>query len=356
MKSILSVFKKSLILALSVVLVLSLCACKNSQDDSTATPDEVSTVPSVVSEPTEETLPVSTAKYTVGVVVSEESEKNTQALEGFEDAFKARDAERNGDHHNILVTVCDGEEKSCRQAADKYVKSGVDLLFAIGETAAKAAAEATDTIPVIFCCVADPIEAELLTSSVNPDKNVTGVSDFTPTKQHMELVRELFPEAKNVSSLYCSTDADSILISTLAQNHAEALRLEYKAFGAADDKQFVNALKDALKDADVLYLCDGEITGKNAEVIFEETNKKKIPVISSSEKFMSMGAFATALPDYTELGYCAGELALICVKDLIPVSNIAVEYPEVCIKYVSKSSAKANSIDISRFYDVELMD
>lgn len=357
MNFILSTFKKQLSIAMCVLMVFSLCACNNTALDNTfTTPDEALVESTVItSTAEEETLPLSTAKYTIGVVVSEESENNTKALEGFESAFNLRDTEKSGDHHSIFVTVCDGEEESCKKAADKYVKSGVDLIFAIGETAAIASAEATDTIPIIFCSVYDPIKAELLTSSVNPDKNVTGVSDYTPAKQQMELIRELLPDAKKVSSLYCSTDADSILISTLAQNHAEALRYDFKSYGAADDKQFVTALKDALNNADVLYLCDGEITRKNAEVIFKEANKKKIPVISSSMNFMTMGAFATALPDYSELGYSAGELALICVKDLLPVSEIAVEYPESSIYYVSESAAKTNSIDITRIYNAEFL-
>lgn len=357
MRFILSTLKKSLVITMCLFMVLSVCACNKSDfENSDSTPDEATAVSLDETSSAEETLPESTAKYTIGVIVSEESENNTKALEGFEGAFKARDAEQSGDHHNIMVTVCESDEKSCKNAADKYVKGGVDLIFAIGETAAKAAASATDTIPVIFCSVADPIEAELLTSSVNPDKNVTGVSDFTPAKQQMELIRELFPETKKVSSLYCSTDEDSILISTLAQNHAEALRFNFTSYGAADDKQFVTALEDALSEADILYLCDGEITRKNAEVIFSEAKKKRIPVIASSEDFMSMGAIATALPDYNELGYCAGELALICLKELIPVSNIAVEYPDICLKYVSQSAAKAYSIDTSRFYNVEFVD
>lgn len=357
MKSMISVFKKSLLIIMCLLMSASFLACnKSDEDNSSSTSDEVTTEVSSATEPQEDTIPPSNAKYTVGVIISEESENNTLALQGFESAFKARDAERSGDHHSILVTVCDGDEKSCKAAAKKYVKGGVDLIFAIGEPAAKAAASATDSIPVIFCSVADPIEAKLLNSSVNPDKNVTGVSDFTPTKQQMELVRELFPDKKKVASIYSSIDADSVLISTLAQNHAEALRFDFKSYGAADDKQFVTVLKDALKYADVLYLCDGEITRKNAELIFKEANKKIIPVISSSEDFMEMGAFATAVPDYSELGYCAGELALICVKDLIPVSNLSVEYPEICIKLVSESAAKTNSIDISHFYNVELVD
>ena len=358
MKHKLLIGKRVLLLLMCLLLSVSFFGCKKEKIESdnkgnNSTPDSA---PVIETTPEAETKPVFSAKYIVGVIVSEESENNSKVFDGFEEAFKARDIDKTGFHHNLLLTVCDNDDEACKQAAKKYVDDGVDLIFAVGEKAAKAAAAASKKIPVVFCSVADPIEAGLVKSSAKPSGNVTGVSDFTPAEFQMELIRELLPDTRKVSALYCSTDKKSTLVSALAKSQAEAMRMTYDTFGAADDKNFNYQISKALKGADVLYLIEDELSLKNAEAVFEAADKAGVPVISSSDAFMSMGALATVLPDYNDLGYDAGELALICLKGLKKIGDISVEYPQLCVRYVSTSAAKKLTLDVSTVNNITAVD
>ncbi len=330
------IIKKTISLLMILLIAFSLYACNS--DEGTK----------------EETEPQKKAKFSIGLILSDNTKESESAYRGFVRAFSEKGYTQ-GDYYSLTFTDCDGSKAKCKETAQRYVEDGVDLIFAIGEKAAYAAKKATDTIPVIFCSVYDPIESKILKSCEKPEANVTGVSDFTPVEEQFAFIRRVLPKAKNVSSLHLSTDANSILITTLAKDAAEGLGFEYTPFSATDTDRLKTVLKDALKDADALYICEDELTVANAEMIVKAANKKKVPIFAASDTFMSFGTFATYVPDYEHLGFNAGELALICLKELHPISNISVEYPVKCIGYVSQSVADKIGIEVETSDDVVIM-
>ena len=319
---------------MAVLLVLSLCAC---------TVGDVT-----VTEPVTTTPP---AKYSIGVIRSYDDVDSEHTYQGFSAAFRDKGYHQT-EFHTMSVVNCKGDKTKCKEAAERFVSEGVNLIFAIGEPAAVAAVKATKTIPVVFTGVTDPIEAGLLKSCEKPDKNATGVSDLTPVFEQLTFLKELLPEAKKVSSIYKTTDENSILISTLAQNAAESMELEYSPFTAGSEEQLDSCLENALEDADVLFLVDDELIRENVSKIIKAANKKKIPVISSSETLLSSGCLATCVPDFTDMGYNAGELALILIKDLRSVSELSVEYPKVCVNKINPKVAEAYGIDLAALENV----
>ncbi len=319
--------KRILSLIMLVAMIFSLCACSEQTD-----------------EP-EETTPVKTAKFSIGVIQSDNTKENESSYRGFIKAFTDKGYAQN-DYYSVSFTDCDDSKTKCKEAANKYVEAEVDLIFAIGEKAAVAAKKATSTIPVIFCSVYDPIESKLVKSCEKPNANITGVSDFTPVDEQFAFIRKVLPDAKRVSSLHFSSDANSILITTLAKDSAKDYDFKYSSYSALDSDKLTSVLKDALKKADALYICEDELTVENAEAIIKEANKAKVPIFAASDVFMSFGTFATCVPDYEDLGYNAGELALICLKELHSISNISVEYPVKCIGYISTSVAEKLEIEV----------
>lgn len=319
---------------MAVFLVLSLCACAS---DGVTETEPVTTVPP--------------AKYSIGVIQSYDDANSEHTYQGFSSAFRDKGYHQT-EFHTMSVVNCKGDKTKCKEAAERYVSEGVNLIFAIGEPAAVAAVKATKTIPVVFTGVKDPIEAGLLKSCETPDKNATGVSDLTPVFEQLAFLKELFPEAKKVSSVHKSTDENSILISTLAQSAAESLELEYSPFTAGSKEQLDSCLENALEDADVLFLIDDKLTRENVSKIIKEANKKKVPVVSSSEALLSSGCLATSVPDYTDMGYNAGELALILIKDLRSVSELSVEYPKVCVNKINPKVAEVYGINTDTLENV----
>jgi putative ABC transport system substrate-binding protein len=88
--------------------------------------------------------------------------------------------------------------------AEDLVAHKVDVIATIGGTsAARAAKDATSTIPIVFAGVGDPVGFRLVASLARPDGNLTGFSNINVelTPKRFELLSELVPQAKIVALL-----------------------------------------------------------------------------------------------------------------------------------------------------------
>jgi putative ABC transport system substrate-binding protein len=87
---------------------------------------------------------------------------------------------------------------------DRLPALGADLvrrreavIVAVGGTAARAAKEATTTIPIVFVAGGDPVALGLVASLNRPGANVTGAALLTSelSPKQLQLLRELIPNA-----------------------------------------------------------------------------------------------------------------------------------------------------------------
>ena len=79
-----------------------------------------------------------------------------------------------------------------------------DVIFAVGTLAARAAHSATQTIPIVFARVADPIVFGLVPGLPRPGGNLTGLSlQLLDTgAKRLEILVMAVPEAKRVGALW----------------------------------------------------------------------------------------------------------------------------------------------------------
>ena len=61
-----------------------------------------------------------------------------------------------------------------RQFADELVALAPDALFAFGSPSVGALQQSTNTLPVVFATVADPVGAGFVASLAHPGGNITG--------------------------------------------------------------------------------------------------------------------------------------------------------------------------------------
>jgi len=85
----------------------------------------------------------------------------------------------------------------------ELVDRKVDVIACLGTQAARAAKDASKTIPIVFMIGDDPVADGLTTSLARPGGNVTGVSILTAdlNPKRLELLSELLPRARVVALL-----------------------------------------------------------------------------------------------------------------------------------------------------------
>jgi putative tryptophan/tyrosine transport system substrate-binding protein len=85
------------------------------------------------------------------------------------------------------------------QLSARLVASKTDVLVALGTFPAHALKDATQSIPIVFGAVADPVGRGLVASLARPGGNVTGASHFGNFEgKPAELLKELVPRAQRM--------------------------------------------------------------------------------------------------------------------------------------------------------------
>src|ERR1700749_3046019 len=104
-----------------------------------------------------------------------------------------------------------GEYDRLPAMAAELVAQGVDLIAAFGPPPAKAAKNATSTIPIVFEVGNDAVEAGLVTSLSRPEGNATWMNIlFTQmTPKRLELLCELIPGAEEHRAAHQSEESNS---------------------------------------------------------------------------------------------------------------------------------------------------
>lgn len=175
----------------------------------------------------------------------------------------------------------------------ELLRLDVDVIVAINTPAARAAKNATRTIPVVMMRVADPVKSGLVTSLARPGGNVTGVS-FMPDAlgpKGVELLRETLPKLSRLAALYQGDNPGAVVIIDEVERKGERLGLKVVRFPVRDPSDYAGAFESAARARSeaVFVMDDGAIT-KHRREILDLAAKHSLPVVSIYRDFAESGA------------------------------------------------------------------
>jgi putative ABC transport system substrate-binding protein len=128
-------------------------------------------------------------------------------------------------------------------AAD-LVSRQVDVIAADAFPAARAAKNATTTIPIVFEVGADPVEFTLITSLARPGGNLTGVGFLAVElmAKRLELLSELVPQAGAIVLLVNPKNENAERVVQDGENAARARGVQLTILKAATESEIDTAL------------------------------------------------------------------------------------------------------------------
>lgn len=148
-----------------------------------------------------------------------------------------------GQNVAIEYRWAEGRYDRLPKLAAELVRRQVTVITAGGAVAARAAKEATSTIPVVFTSGADPVASGLVKSLSRPGANLTGVSLLAAEMgaKRLELIRDLLPKARMVGMMINPTFPG-----------AEAEKAEVAAAGGTIGMQIHGARATSPSDIDAV--------------------------------------------------------------------------------------------------------
>ena len=152
---------------------------------------------------------------TVGICQLVQHAALDQATQGFKDALLEKMPDVEFDEQNAS-----GDAVNCATITNTFASNGVDLIMANATPALQAAVAATGDIPILATSITEyGVALDIENFSGVTGMNVSGTSDLAPLSEQAAMVKELFPDAKNVGLLYCSAEANSIYQVQIGRAH-----------------------------------------------------------------------------------------------------------------------------------------
>ena len=260
--------------------------------------------------------------YKVGIVQLVQHEALDAATKGFKQAL----TDKLGDKVKFDEKNASGDSNNCTTIATGFVSDKVDLIMANATAPLQAAAAATADIPVLGTSVTDyasALEIENWTGTVG--NNVSGASDLAPLDQQAAMISELFPEAKKVGLLYCTTEPNSVYQCTKMEEFLKAANLEVKWFGFTDTNDVASVTQSACDYADVIYIPTDNTAASNTEAIANVVLPAKVPVVAGESGICKGCGVATLSIDYYDMGYATGEMAYKILAEGADVTKMPVQ-------------------------------
>ena len=323
--------KKLLALALAGTMTLSLAACGGSKADTTTTAD---TEAAETTETTDTADAASTdgQTYTIGICQLVQHEALDAATQGFKDAVEEGLGKENVTFEEQNAS---GDSATCATIINQFVSDNVDLILANATPALQAAAQGTDTIPVLGTAVTEyGVALDIDNFDGLVGTNVSGTSDLAPLDQQAAMLNELFPEAKNVGLLYCSAEANSQYQVDTVQAALEKLGYTCKQYSFSDSNDLASVATTAANESDVMYLPTDNTVASNTEIVRNICEPAGVPIIAGEEGICAGCGVATLSISYYDLGVATGKMAVKILTGEAKVSEMPVEYaPEFTKKY-----------------------
>ncbi|EJC6736467.1 ABC transporter substrate-binding protein [Vibrio vulnificus] len=240
-----------------------------------------------------------TAKVAVSQIVEHPALDATR--QGLLDGLKAKGYVE-GENLEFDYKTAQGNPAIAVQIARQFVGESPDVLVGIATPTAQALVSATRSIPVVFTAVTDPVGAKLVKSMEQPGKNVTGLSDLSPVSQHVDLIKELLPNAKAIGVVYNPGEANAVTLVELLKKSAAEKGLKVVESTALKSADVQSATQAIAAKSDVIYAPTDNTVASAIEGMIFAANQAKKPVFGGATSYVEKGAIAGLGFDYYQVG------------------------------------------------------
>ena len=221
--------------------------------------------------------------YNISALLSKDNTMDEILLKGFSDAL----SDYIGDDHFTITTSYASEETPSDTIASEAVKNSSDMIFTTGKSTLVAAADATETIPIIATDIVD-FKGTLRIASLGgkswdktTGRNITGVSSKPSIVDQVSLMIESTKDLQTVGILFSPEDTDAIYQNEIFEAYLDQAGIPWKEYlipatstkVSADSEKNSTALtpskyvafsaKDGM-DNDVIGLGDDPLFGLNS--------------------------------------------------------------------------------------------
>jgi ABC-type uncharacterized transport system substrate-binding protein len=270
---------------------------------------------------------------------------------GLLEAFRAGLRDRGyveGRNITLQMRNAEGKPERLGALANELLALKVEVILAVNTPAAKAAKEATTTVPIVIMRVANPLKSGLVANLARPEGNVTGVSLMHTelTGKRIELLKEILP---GISRLAVLSNVDNPghtpQVAEMKQVCAQ-MGLDLLSVPVHGRNDLPRAFQEATRArAEAFVVLDDTSLTNDRDLILKLAALHALPVVARYKDFADAGAllaYGPSLPAlYRRAAYYIDEI----LKGTKP-SNLPIEQPMYFDLVLNLKTAKALGLTI----------
>jgi putative tryptophan/tyrosine transport system substrate-binding protein len=229
----------------------------------------------------------------VGILTPEESDTTSASIafrKGLQDLGYVE-----GKSIVLDFRLAKGHNERLGELARELVQIPVDVIVAAGTTAARPAANATHSIPIIQAAGSDPVAAGLAASLARPGGNVTGFSIRTvePSGKRVELLKRAFPSISHVTVLLDPTSVATARQLDATEKAGATLGIRLAKLPAATPEELRALKPGALAGSDGFVVLPSAMFWINRATIIKLAAAARVPAIYPEREFAEDGGLAS---------------------------------------------------------------
>jgi putative ABC transport system substrate-binding protein len=240
----------------------------------------------------------------VGVLMGQGNDSDSQAnLAQFRNAL-ADLGWSEGRDVRFEVSWSGGDIERVRAFALELVKLAPEVILASGTTAIAALKPVTQSIPLVFVIVNDPVAQGFVSSVARPGDNITGFSymDYSVLEKALQLLKQAAPSISRVGFMFNPDTYPYYQLYLKSLRGQQQLGLDPIASRARSEDDIAEAFKTlaAAPDSGLLVAPD-PFTSAHRKLIVDLASRYRLPVTYGLRHFVTDGGLMSYAPDISDI-------------------------------------------------------
>jgi len=254
-----------------------------------------------------------------------------------------------GRNVRIEYRWAEGEFARLPERAADLVHRRVSLIVATGGTvSARAAKEATATIPILFIVGPNPIGDGLVTSLNRPSGNATGVALYTSDllPKRLEFLEKLLPRAARIALLVNPTDAAHEFETKYVEDAVRVTGQQMVLLKVSAERDFEPALVSAVQQrADALLVSANPFFTQQRAQLVALAARHAIPAGYPWREYTDSGGLMSYGPSIAGAYHLIGQYASRILNGEKPI-DLPVQGPTSYELVINLKTAKALGLEV----------
>jgi putative tryptophan/tyrosine transport system substrate-binding protein len=270
------------------------------------------------------------------------------------DAFRQGLRERGyveGQNIVIEYRAADGQLERFPALAAELVQLKPEVIVAQGTPAARAAQQATSTVPIVTPVMGDPVGDGLVASLARPGGNITGLTFLGPelVAKRLELLKEALPRASRIVALwhpgaYAERTTSAMVQETEAAARTLGVQLQLVDVRGPDEFERAFSTMTSAR-AEALLVFPSAMLFNERRRLVDLAARYRLPAIYQLREFVELGGLMAYGASITDLVRRSATYVDKILKGATP-ADLPVEQPTTFELVINLKTAEALGLTI----------